>query len=96
MTDREILVALFKAVTGLAERLTGERMIVAIETEDGWVRLSGEVVEWQPIGIRRPGAVNHPVDLREHAAKPVQAHCVPDAIAPTVLGSGQPSASYLR
>jgi hypothetical protein len=35
MNDSEYLRAIFNAVCGLAERLTGERMIVSVHTEDG-------------------------------------------------------------
>jgi hypothetical protein len=35
MTDRDCLLLIFQAICGLAERLTGERMTIAIELERG-------------------------------------------------------------
>ena len=35
MTDRDCLLLMFHAICGLAERLTGDRMIVSIELENG-------------------------------------------------------------
>jgi hypothetical protein len=35
MTDRDCLLLIFHAICGLAQRLTGERMTVSIELENG-------------------------------------------------------------
>ncbi|WP_431861363.1 hypothetical protein [Azospirillum sp.] len=41
--------AIFSAVCGLAERLTGQRMEVTVQREDGRVlRLCGDGVTWLP------------------------------------------------
>lgn len=50
LSDREFMVAIFNAVAGLAERLTGEKYIVRIEKEDGTiigVYRDGGSVEWK-------------------------------------------------
>lgn len=47
LTERDALVAIFNAVTALAERLTGERMCVSVEMENGQtICLSGGTVQW--------------------------------------------------
>jgi hypothetical protein len=47
--DRDILVAIFNAITGLAEKLTGEKMVVFVSTEDGDLPYRGVPVAWLPI-----------------------------------------------
>jgi hypothetical protein len=48
MTDRDCLLSIFNAICGLAERLTGERMIVRVELGGGGVfDLSGSDVTWE-------------------------------------------------
>ena len=50
MTEREILSAIFNAVVGLAERVTGEKMTVAVKLESGeTLHVCGEAVAWSPI-----------------------------------------------
>lgn len=39
MNDREAIIAVFKAVGVLTERLTGERLIVDVETDVGMERI---------------------------------------------------------
>ncbi len=39
MNDREAIIAVFKAVGALAERLTGERLTVDVETDAGMERI---------------------------------------------------------
>lgn len=48
MTDRELLLAILNAVCGLAERVTGERMVVSVESEGGhkW-NVYGDPVSWK-------------------------------------------------
>ena len=46
MTEREGLLAVFHAITGLAERLTGEKLTVCVETEDGQLMVYGGNVQW--------------------------------------------------
>ena len=48
LTDRECAIAMFTAITGLAERLIGERMVVRVETETGQVTILGSSVQWEP------------------------------------------------
>lgn len=46
-TERQCLQALWVAVTALAERLTGQTMVVHVENEDGNVlSFSGAHAEW--------------------------------------------------
>jgi hypothetical protein len=56
MTDRDLLVAILGAVSGLAERLTGEKMLVRIETDQGAVYVNSPAVEWE----RQPSAAAPP------------------------------------
>lgn len=51
MTDRDILVASFTAISALAERITGERMILKITLESGdtlSLDTIGHEVQWLP------------------------------------------------
>jgi hypothetical protein len=50
MNDSEALCAIFNAVLGLAEKMTGEKMMVAVQTESGLFRLSGIGVTWSKVG----------------------------------------------
>jgi hypothetical protein len=47
--DRTLLIAIFNAITGLAEKLTGERIVVFIPTEAGDLPYQGVPAAWQPI-----------------------------------------------
>lgn len=49
MNDREAIMAVFNAVCALAERLTGERLKVDVETEAGMVSI---VSDGQHLGKR--------------------------------------------
>jgi hypothetical protein len=50
VTERDALVALLNAVTGLAEKLTGERMTIHLKTEAGeTIDISGASVSWTPV-----------------------------------------------
>ena len=44
MTDREMMIAVFKAIDQLSIRLTGKSISVAIETEEGIITVEGS---WQ-------------------------------------------------
>jgi hypothetical protein len=47
LTDRDCIIAVFKAICGLAERLTNERMTVHLESEGGQcIAISGVGVTW--------------------------------------------------
>jgi hypothetical protein len=46
--DRQLLVAIFNAICGLAEKLTGERMAVIVPTSDGDLPYYGLPVAWTP------------------------------------------------
>ena len=51
MTDRDVLIAIFTAVTAIGERLTGERMTLHLTTESGdTFQISGGSgnVIWEP------------------------------------------------
>jgi hypothetical protein len=48
--DRDVLVAVLRLVGALAERLTGERVVVRIENERGdfvWCRPMTEYIRWE-------------------------------------------------
>jgi hypothetical protein len=47
-TEREILMGLFDAVLALAEKLTGERLMVYLKTELGESAVCGSYVAWVP------------------------------------------------
>jgi hypothetical protein len=56
MTDRELLIAIFQAVGAIAERLTGERLTVHVETEKGWTSINSCCQkEWRPLPRAAPG-----------------------------------------
>jgi hypothetical protein len=42
LSDRECTIALFKAVAMTYARLTGEPLIVSVETPDGFITIKGE------------------------------------------------------
>jgi hypothetical protein len=48
ITDRELLIAIFNAITGLSKRLTGEDLTVSVPTDEGartlWI--FGNEVRW--------------------------------------------------
>ena len=50
MTDRDCLLMIFNAVCALAERLTGERMVVTIDLEGGGRSACfGDGVSWEKV-----------------------------------------------
>jgi len=50
LTDREVLIGLFKAIGALAEKLTGERLTITVENEAGeCVAISSQSGEWERI-----------------------------------------------
>jgi hypothetical protein len=49
ITDRECLGGLMTAVIALAEKLTGERLTVYMETEAGVVPFCGDRVRWSRV-----------------------------------------------
>lgn len=72
MTERDILIAIFTAVTAIGERLTGERMTLHLTTESGdSFQISGGSgnVAWEP---NRPkaGAATRCAQPLEHPATP--------------------------
>jgi hypothetical protein len=51
-TDREIIVSLFDAIGALAEKLTGERMAIRVDSKSGdfiWL-YGGQYVRWLKAG----------------------------------------------
>lgn len=47
MTDREAMSAVFIAVSALAEKLTGKRLTVFVETEGGMIAVSSADAPWK-------------------------------------------------
>ena len=73
LSDREALMAIFNAVTALGERVTGERMVVRIETDDGQsVYATGGNVRWEPINQE---AAEEPRAVRPAQQPTRQASC---------------------
>jgi len=68
VTDRELLVAIFNAITRLAEKLTGEKIVVFVSTGAGDLPYCGVPVAWLP--IHRQGVTEVLDGLRqfEHSA----------------------------
>lgn len=65
MTDRESIMATFKAVAALYHRLTGDALVVKVETERGIVVISETV---------RPETLSRLADDGESPAKRFQVH----------------------
>jgi hypothetical protein len=61
VTDRDVLVAIFIAVTAIGEHLTGERMTLSLTSESGEIfEIAGsKSVKWTPIEPREEVAA-HP------------------------------------
>jgi hypothetical protein len=68
ITDRELLMGIFLAITGLAEKLTGERMTVFIPTAVGDLPHSGAPVAWSPIQCQRAAEDHDARPLSEHSS----------------------------
>jgi hypothetical protein len=67
VTDRDVMIAIFTAVTAIGERLTGERMTLHLTTESGdTFQISGgsRNVVWEPATAeteaRRAQPLTHP------------------------------------
>ena len=64
--------ALFNAVCGLAERLTGERLIVSVDLKDGGrLQLFGDGVSWSKVPLAVPSTLGGTAlvqDAMHHAA----------------------------
>jgi hypothetical protein len=68
MTEKEMILTLFKAVGALAERLTGERLEIPIQTEDGSLVVTSEPGIWKPI-TQATAAEGRSAEQVEHPAK---------------------------
>lgn len=62
-TDRELLVGIFNAVCALAEKLTGEKLVVFLPSAAGDWPYSGVPCAWLPKD--QPAAVPNPVARHE-------------------------------
>jgi hypothetical protein len=70
VTDREILVGVFNAICGLAEKLTGQKMVVFISTSGGDLPYQGVPVAWLP--SHRPEAAAGLENLHQFEHSPTQ------------------------
>jgi hypothetical protein len=56
--DRQLLVAIFNAITGLPERLTGEKIVVFVPSAEGDLPYHGVPAAWLPIRHREAVATH--------------------------------------
>jgi hypothetical protein len=69
-TDRELLVGIFDAVCALAEKLTGERLLVFLPSAAGDWPYSGSPCAWLPTDQREGLLAHAPRHGPEHSSMP--------------------------
>jgi hypothetical protein len=72
MSERDCLLSIFNAICGLAERLTGERIVVTVDLESGGrVQCFGDGVSWEKASAAAASSLSDPP--QESASMPAEA-----------------------